>query len=159
MVGRLLLALIPVILLFTQLVSERALARQDSFIVRPIGRVEKSDKQTRIVLEDRYTPGLLGLERYSEVLVIWWFHKNETPEKRSILQVHPRGDKTRPLRGVFATRAPVRPNLIGLSRCKVRSVRENVIVIDEIDAYAGTPVLDLKPAISPTIAPTTEEFQ
>ncbi len=50
-----------------------------------------------------------------------------------------------PLRGVFATRAPVRPNLIALSRVRVISVRGNVIEIDGIDAFPDTPVLDLKP--------------
>lgn len=62
--------------------------------------------------------------------------------------VHPIGhDDRNPLSGVFATRAPVRPNLVGLSLCKVISVNENVIEIDGIDAFAGTPVLDLKPYI------------
>ena len=49
------------------------------------------------------------------------------------------------LRGVFATRAPVRPNLIALSRCRVLGVQGNVIEIDGIDAFADTPVLDIKP--------------
>jgi tRNA (adenine37-N6)-methyltransferase len=59
--------------------------------------------------------------------------------------VHPRGDPERPVRGVFATRSPVRPNLIALSSVKVLSVRDNVIEIDDIDALPDTPVLDLKP--------------
>jgi tRNA (Thr-GGU) A37 N-methylase len=46
---------------------------------------------------------------------------------------------------VFATRAPVRPNLIALSRCRVLAVKDNIIEIDAIDACADTPVLDLKP--------------
>jgi tRNA (Thr-GGU) A37 N-methylase len=46
---------------------------------------------------------------------------------------------------VFATRAPVRPNLIALSRCRVLSVRDNVVEIDDIDAFPDTPVLDIKP--------------
>jgi tRNA (Thr-GGU) A37 N-methylase len=46
---------------------------------------------------------------------------------------------------VFATRAPVRPNLIALSRCRVISVNDNLIEIDEIDAFPDTPVLDIKP--------------
>ena len=153
MVRTLLLVSVPVFLFLTHLDLEMPLARKDSFTVKPIGRVDNTDKETRLILEKRFTPGLMGLDQYPEVIVIWWFHKNDTPEKRSILQVHTRGDKERPLRGVFATHAPVRPNLIGLTRCKVRSVKENVIVIDDIDAYAGTPVLDLKPAILPPMSP------
>ena len=49
------------------------------------------------------------------------------------------------MRGVFATRAPVRPNLIALSRVRILSVRENIIEIDGIDAFPDSPVLDLKP--------------
>jgi tRNA (Thr-GGU) A37 N-methylase len=48
------------------------------------------------------------------------------------------------MRGVFATHSPVRPNLIAISRCRILSVRDNIIEIDGIDAFDGTPVLDLK---------------
>ena len=68
----------------------------------------------------------------------------DTPEKRSILQVHPRGNVENPIRGVFATHAPVRPNLIAISRCKIITVKNNIIEIDDIDAFSGSPVLDLK---------------
>jgi tRNA (Thr-GGU) A37 N-methylase len=61
------------------------------------------------------------------------------------LQVHPRGNPDNPLRGVFATRSPFRPNLIALSQVKLLAVRDNLIEIDAIDAFADTPVLDLKP--------------
>ena len=100
--------------------------------------------RTTIVVDKQYQPGLLGLEKFSHVWVLYWFDRNDTPEKRSILQVHPRGDKKNPLRGVFATHSPVRPNLIAMSRCKIISVEENVVEIDEIDAFPDTPVLDLK---------------
>jgi tRNA-Thr(GGU) m(6)t(6)A37 methyltransferase TsaA len=76
--------------------------------------------------------------------VLWWFDRNDTPQKRSILQIRPQGDANKPATGVFATRSPVRPNLIGLTRCKVVSVKENVITVESIDAFPGTPVLDIK---------------
>ena len=57
----------------------------------------------------------------------------------------PRGDPEQPLRGVFATRSPYRPNLIALSRVRVIAVRDHIIEIDGIDAFADTPVLDIKP--------------
>jgi tRNA (adenine37-N6)-methyltransferase len=115
------------------------------FTMRPIGHVKKSDDRTWIVLDKQYQPGLLGLEGFSHIHVIWWFDKNDTPRKRSILQVHPRGDRSNPLTGVFACRAPVRPNLLALSLCKVLAVNENLVEIDGMDAFDGTPVLDIKP--------------
>jgi tRNA-Thr(GGU) m(6)t(6)A37 methyltransferase TsaA len=87
------------------------------------------------------------LEGFSHVYVFWWFDKNDTPEKRAVLQVHPHGNPQNPLTGVFATRSPVRPNLIALTLCKVVSVKENVLEVEKIDAFPGTAVLDIKPFI------------
>ncbi len=115
------------------------------FVVHPIGWIRKADGKTRIVLDKKYQPGLLGVDKLPEIWVLYWFDRNDTPEKRAVLQVHPHGDSANPLAGVFATRSPQRPNLIALSRCKILSVKENVIEIDRIDALPDTPVLDLKP--------------
>jgi len=112
--------------------------------VYPIGEVVKKDGRTFIVLDKKYAPGLLGMERLSSVTVLYWFDRNDTPKKRSILQVHPRGNPKNPLTGVFATHSPVRPNLIGVSRCRIISVRSNIIEIEDIDAFDGSPVIDLK---------------
>jgi tRNA-Thr(GGU) m(6)t(6)A37 methyltransferase TsaA len=116
-----------------------------SFVVHSIGHVQKADGHTVIVLDKKYELGLLGLDGFSHIQVIWWFDKNDTPQKRSILQVHPRGDQRNPLTGVFATRAPVRPNLIALSLCRIVTVKDNVVEVEKIDAFEGTPVLDIKP--------------
>jgi tRNA-Thr(GGU) m(6)t(6)A37 methyltransferase TsaA len=113
--------------------------------VRPIGWVRKSDGKTTIEIYEQYTPALLGVSELESIWVLYWLDRNDTPERRSILQVHPRGNTQNPLRGVFATRAPLRPNLIALSRCRVLSVEGHVIEIDGIDAFADTPVLDIKP--------------
>jgi tRNA (adenine37-N6)-methyltransferase len=114
------------------------------FTVRPIGYVRQVEGKTMIVLDKKYEPGLLRMEKQSEIWVLWWFDKNDTPEKRSILQVHPRGNPANPLTGVFATHSPVRPNLIAMTRCKIISVKGNVIEIEGIDAFPDTPVLDIK---------------
>ena len=50
-----------------------------------------------------------------------------------------------PLTGVFATRSPVRPNLVALTLCKIVSVKENVVEVEKIDAFDDTPVIDIKP--------------
>ena len=113
--------------------------------ISPIGWVRKSADRTIIEIDKRYQPALLGLEKLDTIWVLYWFDRNDTPQKRSILQVHPRANPDNPLRGVFATRAPVRPNLIALSRCQIVSVKGNIIEIDAIDAFADTPVLDIKP--------------
>jgi len=114
------------------------------FSVYPIGYVRKAEGRTTIVLDRKYQPGLLRFEKLSEVWVLWWFDRNDTPDKRAILQVHPRGNPENPLTGVFATHSPVRPNLIAMTRCKIISVKDNVIEIEGIDAFPDTPVLDLK---------------
>lgn len=122
-----------------------------SFVLRPVGHVERDEDGTRLRILDRFGDALLGLAEWSHVNVFYWFDKNDEPRKRSILQVHPRGDRENPRTGVFACRAPVRPNLIALSVCKIVKVEKNVVVVDAIDAFHGTPILDLKPVIPPDL--------
>ena len=117
---------------------------EKKFTVYPIGWVRKANDRTTIEIDKKYQDGLMGLEKFKEVWVLYWFDQNDTPEKRSILQVHPRGNPKNPKRGVFATHSPVRPNLIAITRCKILSVKDNIIEIDGIDAFPNTPVLDLK---------------
>jgi tRNA-Thr(GGU) m(6)t(6)A37 methyltransferase TsaA len=116
-----------------------------TFTMQPVGWIRKSEGRTYIEVEPRYAAALLGVDKRHTLQVFWWFDRNDSPEKRAILQVHPRGDMSRPLAGVFATHSPFRPNLIALSEVAVIAVRGNVIEIDSIDAWADTPVLDLKP--------------
>jgi len=118
-----------------------------TFTVQPIGSVQKAEEKTVIVLDKKHEPGLLGLEGYSHIYVFWWFSKNDTAKKRSVLQVHPMGNRENPVTGVFATRSPMRPNLIAMTLCKVISVKKNVVEVEKIDAFDGTPVLDIKPFI------------
>jgi len=128
----------------TGLAAEDEQQADKTFTVYPIGWVRKAEGKTTIVVEKKYQAALLGLEKFREVWVLYWFDRNDTPEKRSILQVHPGGNKGNPKRGVFATHSPVRPNLIAMTRCKIISVKDNVIEIEGIDAFPDTPVLDLK---------------
>ena len=121
----------------------------ESYRVYPIGKVEKNGGSTRIRIFDKYADGLLGLGQWSHVNVFYWFDKNDMPQRRRILQVHPRGNRENPLTGVFACRAPVRPNLIALTVCKVLAVEQTIVVVDGIDAFDATPVIDLKPFIPP----------
>lgn len=120
-----------------------------SFRIYPVGRIEKEGDASRVRIFDRYADALLGLDGWSHVNVFYWFDRNDTPQRRRILQVHPRGNRDNPLTGVFACRSPVRPNLIALTVCKIVSVEGAVVTVDAIDAFSGTPVLDLKPFIPP----------
>jgi len=124
--------------------SPAEVTQGERFIAYPIGKVVKEAGKTFIVVDKKYEAGLLGLEKHSYVTVVYWFDKNDTPQRRAILQVHPRGDRNNPLTGVFATHSPVRPNLIAITKCDIISVKENVIEIKDIDAFDGSPVLDLK---------------
>ncbi|UCG47428.1 MAG: SAM-dependent methyltransferase [Phycisphaerales bacterium] len=118
--------------------------QRQAYTVEPIGRVTRKNDRTFIEIDEKYKAGLKGLERHSYVTVVYWFDRNDTPQKRSILEVHPRADVNNPLTGVFATHSPFRPNLIAISRCDIVSVKDNVIEIESIDAFDGSPVLDLK---------------
>lgn len=124
-----------------------AASMTESYYLHPVGTVVKSGGQTALVISPPYRQALLGLKDFSHVIVLYWFDRNDSPAKRKTLRVHPRRDKRNPLTGVFATHAPVRPNLIGLSVCRIESVEDGRVIVDEIDAFDRTPILDLKPYI------------
>jgi tRNA-Thr(GGU) m(6)t(6)A37 methyltransferase TsaA len=126
------------------------------FTLAPLGRIERQGQRTFIRLEARYQDGLLGLEQWSHVWVFYWFDRNDTPEKRAVLRVHPRGNRENPITGVFATRSPLRPNLIALSLCRVISIEGTAIELESIDAIDQTPVIDLKPYIPGLDSPQRE---
>ncbi len=116
--------------------------------IYPIGVIRKNDDQdVRIEIDDAYIDALLGVDGFSHLIVSYWFHENDTPEKRKILQIHPRKDKNNPLTGVFGTHSPMRPNLIAISCCRKLSIQGNIIFIDKIDAFDGSPLIDIKPYI------------
>jgi tRNA-Thr(GGU) m(6)t(6)A37 methyltransferase TsaA len=96
-----------------------------------------------IVLGEDVRPGLEGVEAGADLVVITWLHRAD----RDVLRVRPRGDASRPLRGVFATRSPARPNPIGLHRVRVLEVDGARLRVAGLEAVDGTPVLDLKPVL------------
>jgi len=116
----------------------------ETFQIFPVGVVRKTEEATWIEIFDAYSDALLGLEGFSHIYVAFWFHENDEAEKRKVLRVHPRKDKNNPLSGVFATHSPLRPNLIGLTICKIKSIKARRIEIEDIDAFDGTPVIDIK---------------
>lgn len=85
-----------------------------------------------------------GLHAGDEIIVITWLHQG----RRDVLKVHPRSDPQRRLTGVFATRSPDRPNPLGLHRVTIRRVSGSRLRIGPIEAIDGTPVVDIKPALT-----------
>ncbi|MBN1848697.1 MAG: tRNA (N6-threonylcarbamoyladenosine(37)-N6)-methyltransferase TrmO [Deltaproteobacteria bacterium] len=119
----------------------------DTFTIYPIGMIHKDNHQVSIEIFEAFRDGLFGLEHFSHIIVFSWFDRNDTVEKRHTLKVHPRGNKKNPLTGVFATRSPVRPNLIAISTCKILSIEDTIIHVDRIDSFDRTPVIDIKPCL------------
>ena len=120
---------------------------REGYQIFPVGVINKGDKSVTIEIYEEYGEALLGLDQCSHIMVLSWFHKNDTPEGRGVLRVHPRGNRQNPLTGVFATRSPNRPNLIALYICKILSIDENMIYIEDIEAFDESPVIDIKPYI------------
>ena len=128
-----------------------------TYELRPIGRVESpltdrdaAPKQgdegaprARVVFLPEFREAASGLREGDEALVLTWLHLSH----RDVLSVYPRGDATRPLTGVFATRSPDRPNPIGLHAVAIEAVEEDAITVRDLEAIDGTPVLDVKPVL------------
>ncbi len=109
-----------------------------------IGKVVRTAETVYIDLDETYADGLLGLEEFSHIIVCYWLNENDTPERRGILQVYPRGDQANPLTGVFATHSPRRPNPLAITVCELLGIEENRIRVADIDAFDGSPVVDIK---------------
>jgi tRNA-Thr(GGU) m(6)t(6)A37 methyltransferase TsaA len=103
-------------------------------------RAAKGIKGSIEILPD-YAEGLKDLDGFSHIILLYHLHLS----KGFSLKVTPFLDNT--LRGLFATRAPKRPNPIGLSVVRLIEIKGNVLRIEEIDVVDGTPLLDIKPYI------------
>ena len=122
--------------------------------VFPIGHVRSSNTElgnpdrfkgtrSQIHLDHVSASMLEGLEPGMDILVLFWCDSLQGSSPR----VHPRGDRSRPLKGVLATCSPQRPNPIGVTRCTLEDVKDTVLYVRDLDAVDGTPVLDIKPFI------------
>jgi tRNA-Thr(GGU) m(6)t(6)A37 methyltransferase TsaA len=116
----------------------------ESYTITAIGEVFKSQQNVGIRIHPAYAEALGGLSQFSHVVVLYWFHHNDTAEARRVLKVHPMGDPANPLTGVFATHSPRRPNLIAVSICRLEKIDGLMLYLDDIDALDGSPVVDLK---------------
>ncbi|HKY14928.1 MAG TPA: tRNA (N6-threonylcarbamoyladenosine(37)-N6)-methyltransferase TrmO [Microthrixaceae bacterium] len=96
-----------------------------------------------IVIRREVRDALSGLQVGDEVIVLTWLDRGD----RQTLDVHPRGDTTRPKHGVFATRSPDRPNPVGLHAVRLLNIDQGRLRVAGLEALDGTPVIDIKPVL------------
>ncbi|GFM36565.1 tRNA (N6-threonylcarbamoyladenosine(37)-N6)-methyltransferase TrmO [Desulfovibrio psychrotolerans] len=122
--------------------------------VRIIGRVSSSLKRLEecpkqgdegapeawVEIDEDYVDGLDTLEEGQSITLLTWMHLAD----RDVLAVHPRGDASRPKRGVFNTRSPARPNPVGLHEVRILEIKRNLLRVFPLEVVDGTPVIDIK---------------
>jgi tRNA-Thr(GGU) m(6)t(6)A37 methyltransferase TsaA len=118
----------------------------------PIQPIGAEDVVGAVEIEPEYAAGLKDIEGFSHIILIYHFHLSEGYS----LEVKPFLDDE--LHGVFATRAPARPNAIGVSVVRVVKVEGRVIQVADVDIVDGTPLLDLKPYVPEFDARKTERI-
>jgi tRNA-Thr(GGU) m(6)t(6)A37 methyltransferase TsaA len=125
--------------------------------IRPIGRVESSivDRETApkqgfegapeasVVFDPDVADGIRDLAAGDDVFVLTWLHR----ASRDVLAVRPRDDPRNPETGVFSTRSQDRPNPIGLHRARIVAIDGLRVVVRDLEAFDGTPVVDVKPVL------------
>ena len=130
----------------------------ESYEVRAIGHVEsplaEAESAPRqgdegapaawLVFAPEVLAALEGLRPGDEAILVTWLDR----ARRDVLRVHPRGDPSRPLQGVFGTRSPPRPNPIGLHPVRITAVEGPRMRVAALEALDGTPILDLKPVLA-----------
>ncbi len=94
-----------------------------------------------VEVAEKFQEGLKDLDGFSHIILLYHFHLS----KGFDLQVVPFMDTC--LRGVFATRAPKRPNPIGLSIVRLNRIEDGILHIENVDIIDGTPLLDIKPYV------------
>ena len=126
--------------------------------VRPVGHVESSlvDREGApkqgfegapdawLVFDPGVAEAVRDLAVGDEVFVLTWLHR----ARRDVLAVHPRDDPRNPETGVFSTRSQDRPNPVGLHRVRVAAVEGLRVLVHDLEAFDGTPVVDVKPVIT-----------
>jgi tRNA-Thr(GGU) m(6)t(6)A37 methyltransferase TsaA len=132
-----------------------------TFQLRAIGRVESTltdlhaaprqpdegAPEAWLVFEPEVREALASLRPGDAIVVLTWLDR----ARRDVLSVHPRGDESRPMEGVFSTRSPHRPNPIGLHRVQVTAVDGLRVQVDHLETVDGTPIVDVKPVLEEEI--------
>ena len=115
--------------------------------VHPIGTVHRDGALCRLEIASSCVDGLKDIDTVERLDVLYWMH--ELPaEKRQQLLVHPRGDRSRPVQGVFSLRSPMRPNPIGVTSVTLVRREGTTLIVRGLDAHDGSPIIDIKCARS-----------
>lgn len=126
-----------------------------SYEVRPIAHVESAltdlaaapmqghegAPDAWLVFAEDVLDALGGLAVGDRVILLSWFDRAD----RDVLRTHPRSDASVPMRGVFATRSPDRPNPIGLHEVEILEIDGPRMHVRPLEAIDGTPIVDIKP--------------
>lgn len=108
---------------------------------------------SELILNEDIIECLDGIEEFSHIIVLYWAH--QIPEEgRHSTKVHPGGRKGYPLVGVFATRSPARPNPICVTTAELVAREGNVLKVRGLDAVNGSPIIDIKPHLPLSDAPS-----
>lgn len=121
----------------------------DGMPIQPVG---DAAVEGTVELKEAYTDGLKDLDGFTHCILLYHFHASGDAAP---LQVEPFLDDEQ--RGIFATRAPQRPNPIGLSVVEIKAVSEQTVTVDGIDVVDQTPLLDIKPFVPEFDVPTDAE--
>jgi len=121
-----------------------------TYRLHSIGYVRASDEEQSYILQidEAYRPALKEMEQFSHVMVFWWADKMDTKQYRNIMTTElPYAPGVEA--GVFACRSEYRPNPIAVTTMMVIDVdvKNGIVVLPWIDAFDGTPIIDLKPYI------------
>lgn len=106
----------------------------------------EAGQPARLLIDEAYRPGLMGLERASHAIALTWLDRSA----RNLIVQKPRHAEC--ASGVFSLRSPARPNPIGLHVCRILAIdhRNGVVELDGIDVLDGTPLVDIKPYFAST---------
>ena len=116
--------------------------------LRWIGLVDRAGElEARINVFPEFCSGLRGIEEFSHMFILYWAHLRTSEEERRTLLVIPKRHSVKSEVGVFASRSPTRPNPIGLSVVELVKVEGGLITVRGLDAFEGSPVIDIKPYI------------
>ncbi len=107
----------------------------------PIQPTGASGVKGTVEVFEEYADGLLDLDGFSHIILLYQFHRSDGFK----LRVVPFMDTVQ--RGIFATRAPKRPNAIGLSIVQLEKIEGRILHIEGVDILDGTPVVDIKPYV------------
>lgn len=100
-----------------------------------------SDEVSEIILDEKFTEALNGIDDYSHVIIVYWMDK----VKDRVITHRPQGNPNVPVVGIFSCRCPQRPNPIGITTVKLIERKENRIKVKGLDILDGTPIIDIKP--------------